>query len=1079
MVRQLYALLVGINNYNHPRITNLKGCVNDVKNMKKYLEGRFENPQIKTLFNNEATYYNIIDTFRSHLTANATKDDIVLFQYSGHGAREAAAREFKPFFPEGKEETLVCYDSRKNNGHDLADKELAVLIEEVAQTGAHVVVLLDCCHSGSGTREADDFRLGATRRTYHRALPRPIDTYIDGYYEKQLTETGKVVIPSSKHVLLAACDRTQSARETTIDTGVFTATLLNTLKKMGNDISYANLFLKCRVEIVNLSIDQTPQFDAVNRFNAHSKFLDGEDMADINKKEVFLEDGEWTMNYGAIDGIEITPDCVPVFEIFSKEDDSKRVGYAEAKDVFPGKTYIDLDFTPRSFSGFYAKPLSMPTAKHLVHLHGDSESIKRFKKQEMNFVSVEFTDSPEGTKYNVEVTPRGIYVYFNHTKKLIQGYENINFKNNVKYTADLLRHILRWENGLLLQNHNTELPQDKIDFILTDEDGNKILSNEEEGDNRLNEDFFTLYLDEDAPGGKLKVLVKAQHRFHQTLHFALVYFSEEFGIQVYRNEPVGENKSAITLWGEGPKDYLWLMEEDEYHDTFKLIASTEPITDMLLQQSNIDIGKTKRSPRRTGNNHNMSPLVNDWCTKTIHIRLVRRQKKVSKAPIELGTNNQLVIAGHPTFEAKLSVAAANTNSRNIDDLHPAAVVFSRQEGELLSFGAYHGHEGNVLVLNEIDADETLKQQPLEIGLNMPTTEDETILCFTFDREMILPIGTSSLAADGSTKITIDEIPNISYPDQKRSLKKALKLVFFKFIKLKNKLQQLRQVIYHEDGSAERSSEGVVEAVGNANRILLLIHGIIGDTKQMAEAFRPAIETKKYDLVLTFDYENLNTEIEKTADILYTKLTQDLNLHLVEGKQLDIVAHSMGGLVSRYMIEKLRGDTIVQHLFMCGTPNAGSPISKILDYRNMVIALMTVGINLGFSTPLAAGVLGILDRSKALTVTLEQMNPEGEFIASLKNTLQPRTQYTIIAGDLAAYREKSEEYVQGIFNKALKGVSNLFHNDELNDIAVSTASIKAVDHFHQPPPRKLEVACHHMNYFTQDGGFKAVREEVGC
>ena len=35
----------------------------------------------------------------------------------------------------------------------LADKELSLLLAEVAANGPHVVVILDCCHSGGGTRD--------------------------------------------------------------------------------------------------------------------------------------------------------------------------------------------------------------------------------------------------------------------------------------------------------------------------------------------------------------------------------------------------------------------------------------------------------------------------------------------------------------------------------------------------------------------------------------------------------------------------------------------------------------------------------------------------------------------------------------------------------------------------------------------------------------------------------------------------------------------------------------------------------------------------------------------------------------
>jgi hypothetical protein len=52
-------------------------------------------------------------------------------------------------------QTLVCSDSRVDGVTDLTDKELSALISRVAARGAHVTVVLDCCHSGGGTRETD------------------------------------------------------------------------------------------------------------------------------------------------------------------------------------------------------------------------------------------------------------------------------------------------------------------------------------------------------------------------------------------------------------------------------------------------------------------------------------------------------------------------------------------------------------------------------------------------------------------------------------------------------------------------------------------------------------------------------------------------------------------------------------------------------------------------------------------------------------------------------------------------------------------------------------------------------------
>ena len=123
-----------------------------MKNVENYLKATYpeESLRVETLLNEEATRAGIIDGFREHL-AQASKDDVVLFHYSGHGAQSRSAEEFKQFFNDGHDEGLVCYDSRIENGYDLADKELAVLLSELDQS-AHIVCLFDCCHAGSGTR---------------------------------------------------------------------------------------------------------------------------------------------------------------------------------------------------------------------------------------------------------------------------------------------------------------------------------------------------------------------------------------------------------------------------------------------------------------------------------------------------------------------------------------------------------------------------------------------------------------------------------------------------------------------------------------------------------------------------------------------------------------------------------------------------------------------------------------------------------------------------------------------------------------------------------------------------------------
>ncbi len=197
---------------------------------KDYLTDRFNSNELclESLTDSDATRGNIIKMFRSHLS-RAGADDVVLFHYSGHGARSKSAQDFKQFYPDGKDEGLVCYDSRKPDGFDLADKELAVLLSELDQNNPHIALLLDCCHAGSATRGADDFTQARARVTHEIFEERPLESHLDGYYSTRLAQDKSLMIPASRHILLAACERVQKAWEVKDHRGVFSSTLLESV----------------------------------------------------------------------------------------------------------------------------------------------------------------------------------------------------------------------------------------------------------------------------------------------------------------------------------------------------------------------------------------------------------------------------------------------------------------------------------------------------------------------------------------------------------------------------------------------------------------------------------------------------------------------------------------------------------------------------------------------------------------------------------------------------------------------------------------------------------------------------------
>jgi len=188
-----------------------------------------------------------------------------------------------------------------------------------------------------------------------------------------------------------------------------------------------------------------------------------------------------------------------------------------------------------------------------------------------------------------------------------------------------------------------------------------------------------------------------------------------------------------------------------------------------------------------------------------------------------------------------------------------------------------------------------------------------------------------------------------------------------------------------------------------------------------------------------------------------------------------MVHSMGGLVSRWFIEQEGGNKIVDHLVMFGTPNVGSPFGQVSAARKILGILTTLAINMQpAATPFVGALIYMLNRSKKLTPTLEQMNPTSEFIKALNASDDPNIPYTIVAGDIRDYRESADQLAARLVAKVGSGILfDTIYQNAGHDIAVSDDSIRGVADDRTPPPKKQNVVCHHLNYFDSEAGLKAM------
>jgi pimeloyl-ACP methyl ester carboxylesterase len=364
--------------------------------------------------------------------------------------------------------------------------------------------------------------------------------------------------------------------------------------------------------------------------------------------------------------------------------------------------------------------------------------------------------------------------------------------------------------------------------------------------------------------------------------------------------------------------------------------------------------------------------------------------------------------------------------------------------------------------------------PLRITIPRQLGPGEHLLPVAFDGEFYLPLGHAH-SVKGETRVILERLPHPAEAES-RTLGGSLRILFQKVfarafgteyrypILAAAKVGEDLTVQYEPDLSAVRAK------VAKADRIVLFVHGIIGDTHEMAASLQRAGVADRYDLILTFDYENLQDPIAETAGSLKERLAA-VGLGPGHGKHLDIVAHSMGGLVSRWFIEQEGGNRLVRRLVMVGTPNGGSPWPQVHDWA---ITALAVGLNELSKALWPATVLaGLVRMIEAVNVTLDQMVPGSGFLRDLHASPDPKIPYLLISGDTSLIaapggdeerRSKVQRLLSRLWSDRTKYyLADLFFSGSANDIAVSIASMKTLSAEHEP--REIgTVACDHLSYF---------------
>lgn len=647
-MQKTFIFLVGINDYPSP-ISTLRGCLKDLDQVETYLKTniataplqtssidglpiqQFGNLQICRLENEQATYNNISKGFTKFLQ-QASEKDAVWFHFSGHGAEQPTAPEFLPIEPNGKDQTLVCYQQTSSDLLHLADKELAVLLHQVANfdlTGKvkkspHIIVTLDCCHSGSGTRDLVEncqlksrnlYATGTSRLSLSNESTRSLATYANGFYSQQFVQKNKVAIPLAKHILLSACESVQVAGDLPTG-GIFTTSLITALSNAKGPLNYADLFIKTRAAVQKNKPNQLPQCEPLGNFNPYTRFLNGAVLGTPNRFEIIQKDQKWWVKCGTIHGLSLHAHPI---NIHTSDANAPKIGVGKLVTVGGLNSefeWIEGEATENA-ANYRAVIPTFIDAPILVGLTGDATALAKLKAVWEDTTSIQWTeDMAAQADWVLEVSAKdGQYFIHNRRRNSLALNWPQSKESAAAFIMDALTKIAKWERMLTLNKANSKIT-DWVDFELGIMDKNQqttYYKNSKIVIEATNQNCFekngALVL-----GFLPQVKIKHTRRniycylFHLRTNYSI---QSEEGAVIYR--PTEHTGTPTLPLVKKTKAWGLAAEDTEVKAWFKLIVTTAPLDHQQFIQSDL------LGDRAVHIREQLTTVRNEWYSRDIQV----------------------------------------------------------------------------------------------------------------------------------------------------------------------------------------------------------------------------------------------------------------------------------------------------------------------------------------------------------------------------------------------------------------------------------------------------------------------------
>ncbi|MEU7255535.1 alpha/beta fold hydrolase [Streptomyces rimosus] len=134
------------------------------------------------------------------------------------------------------------------------------------------------------------------------------------------------------------------------------------------------------------------------------------------------------------------------------------------------------------------------------------------------------------------------------------------------------------------------------------------------------------------------------------------------------------------------------------------------------------------------------------------------------------------------------------------------------------------------------------------------------------------------------------------------------------------------------GTVPAARTALLPTEGRAHPPVLLLHGFI-DNRSVFVLLRRSLLRHGWRHVEALNYSPLTCDLRKAAELLGRHVEQVCER--TGHSRVDLVGHSLGGLIARYYAQRLGGDLRVRTLVTLGTPHGGTRVAPLMSAHPLV------------------------------------------------------------------------------------------------------------------------------------------------